>query len=63
MAAIPTARAPDRHGPAPVLDAPAQILEVKQAILRADATDLTPKVLRLLKLDDPDRVREAVEKL
>jgi phosphotransferase system enzyme I (PtsI) len=42
---------------------PAQILEVKQAILRADASDLTPKVLRLLKLDDPDRVREAVEKL
>jgi len=42
---------------------PAQILEVKQEILRADATDLTPKVLRLLKLDEPDRVREAVEKL
>ena len=42
---------------------PAQILEVKQAILRADASDLTPKVQRLLKLDDPDRVREAVEKL
>ena len=42
---------------------PSQILEVKQAILRADASDLTPKVQRLLKLDDPDRVREAVEKL
>ena len=42
---------------------PAQILEVKQEILRADAVDLTPKVQRLLKLDEPDRVREAVEKL
>ncbi|WP_442771285.1 putative PEP-binding protein, partial [Zoogloea ramigera] len=42
---------------------PAQILEVKQSILRADAADLGPKVQRLLKLDEPDRVREAVEKL
>ena len=30
---------------------------------RADAADLAPKVQRLLKLDEPDRVREAVEKL
>ena len=42
---------------------PAQILEVKQEILRADAADLAGKVQRLLKLDEPDRVREAVEKL
>ena len=33
------------------------------SITRADAADLGPKVQRLLKLDEPDRVREAVEKL
>jgi phosphotransferase system enzyme I (PtsI) len=42
---------------------PSQILEVKREILRADSVDLTQKVLRLLKLDEPDRVREAVERL
>jgi phosphotransferase system enzyme I (PtsI) len=42
---------------------PAQILEVKQEILRADSQDLTAKVQRLLKLDEPEKVREAVEKL
>ena len=42
---------------------PAQTLEVKHGMLRADAADLTTKVQRLLKLDEPDRVREAVEKL
>ncbi|MGL4408498.1 MAG: phosphoenolpyruvate--protein phosphotransferase [Zoogloea sp.] len=42
---------------------PAQILEVKQEILRADSLDLTAKVQRLLKLEEPDKVREAVEKL
>jgi phosphotransferase system enzyme I (PtsI) len=42
---------------------PAQILEVKQEVLRADATDLASRVTRLMKLDDPDRIREAISKL
>lgn len=42
---------------------PAQILEVKQEILRADAGELASRVARILKLDEPDKIREAVEKL
>ncbi|MDR0701816.1 MAG: phosphoenolpyruvate--protein phosphotransferase [Azoarcus sp.] len=42
---------------------PARILEIKQQILRADLADLAPKVQRILKLDEPARIREAVEKL
>ena len=42
---------------------PTQILEVKQEILRSDSTDLAIKVGKLLRLDEPDKIREAVEKL
>jgi phosphotransferase system enzyme I (PtsI) len=42
---------------------PARILEIKQQILRADLADITAKVQRILKLDEPARIREAVEKL
>ncbi|MDR2925265.1 MAG: phosphoenolpyruvate--protein phosphotransferase [Azoarcus sp.] len=42
---------------------PARILEIKQHILRADLAELIPKTQRLLKLDEPARIREAVEKL
>ena len=42
---------------------PARILEIKQQILRADLADLTPKVQRILKMDEPAKIREAVEKL
>ncbi|MDR2690282.1 MAG: phosphoenolpyruvate--protein phosphotransferase, partial [Azoarcus sp.] len=42
---------------------PARILEIKQQILRADLNELVPKVQRILKLEDPTRIREAVEKL
>ena len=42
---------------------PARILEIKQQILRADLADLASKVQRILKLDEPARIREAVEKL
>ncbi|MDO6387102.1 MULTISPECIES: phosphoenolpyruvate--protein phosphotransferase [Uliginosibacterium] len=42
---------------------PTQILEVKQEILRSDAAELAIKVGRLLKLDEPDKIREAVDKL
>lgn len=42
---------------------PERVLSVKQRLLRADLTELTPKVQRLLKLDEPARLREAFEKL
>jgi phosphotransferase system enzyme I (PtsI) len=42
---------------------PSQILEVKQQVVMADADQLTLKVGRLLRLDEPDRLREQVEKL
>ncbi|MCL2875107.1 MAG: phosphoenolpyruvate--protein phosphotransferase [Betaproteobacteria bacterium] len=42
---------------------PARILEIKKQILRADLAEITPKVQRILKLDEPARIREAVEKL
>ncbi len=42
---------------------PGNILEIKQQVLRADLGDLAPKVQRILKMDEPARVREAVERL
>ncbi|MDR2014941.1 MAG: phosphoenolpyruvate--protein phosphotransferase [Azoarcus sp.] len=42
---------------------PARILEIKRQILRADLVEITPKTQRILKLDEPARIREAVEKL
>lgn len=42
---------------------PAQILQVKQQVLLADAGELALKVGKLLRLDEPDKVREAVAKL
>jgi len=42
---------------------PAQILEVKQEVLRSDVSLLRAKVGRLLRHDEPDRVRELVAKL
>ena len=42
---------------------PGNLLEVKQQVLRADVGDLTPRVQRILKLDEPDKIREAVERL
>jgi phosphotransferase system enzyme I (PtsI) len=42
---------------------PAQILEVKQEVLRSDVSLLRPKVGRLLRYDEPDRVRELMAKL
>ncbi|HEX5127655.1 MAG TPA: phosphoenolpyruvate--protein phosphotransferase [Rhodocyclaceae bacterium] len=42
---------------------PSQILEVKQEILRADANDLATKVTRLLRQDEPEKIREAIERL
>ncbi|HQZ02114.1 MAG TPA: phosphoenolpyruvate--protein phosphotransferase [Thauera sp.] len=42
---------------------PGSILEIKQQVLRADLGELAPKVQRILKMDEPARVREAVERL
>ncbi len=42
---------------------PAQILEVKQEILRADIGEIASKAQRILKMDEPTRVREAFERL
>ena len=42
---------------------PGNLLEVKQQVLRADVGDLTPRVQRILKLDEQDKIREAVERL
>ncbi len=42
---------------------PSLILEVKQQVVMADAEQLTTKVGRLLRLDEPDKLREQVERL
>ena len=42
---------------------PGNILEIKQQILRADLGELAPRVQRILKMDEPARVRDAVERL
>jgi phosphotransferase system enzyme I (PtsI) len=42
---------------------PGNILEIKQQVLRADLSDLAPKVQRILKMDEPARLREAIERL
>ncbi len=42
---------------------PAQIYEVKQEVMLADARELTTKVQRLMRVDDPERMREYIERL
>ncbi len=42
---------------------PGHILEIKQQILRADLGELVPRVQRILKMEEQDRVREAVLRL
>jgi phosphotransferase system enzyme I (PtsI) len=42
---------------------PAQLLEVKQQVVMADAEQLAPRVAKLLKLDESARIREQLEKL
>jgi phosphotransferase system enzyme I (PtsI) len=42
---------------------PSLILEVKQQVVMSDAEQLTMKVGRLLRLDEPDKLREQVERL
>jgi phosphotransferase system enzyme I (PtsI) len=42
---------------------PANILEIKQQVLRSDLGELAPRVQRILKMDEQARVREAVARL
>lgn len=42
---------------------PTQILEIKQEILRANSAELVQKVSKILKLDEPEKIREAVNAL
>ncbi|NWG72854.1 MAG: phosphoenolpyruvate--protein phosphotransferase, partial [Parvularculaceae bacterium] len=42
---------------------PAQLLEVKQQVVMADTEQLVAKVARILRCDDPARIREMVERL
>ena len=42
---------------------PANILEIKQQVLRADVGELAPKVQRILKMDEQAKVQEAVSRL
>ncbi len=42
---------------------PSQILEVKQQIVMADAELLAGKVSRLLRCDEPERIRELIDRL
>ena len=42
---------------------PSQILEVKSRVLKSDINELAPQVRRMLRLDEPAKLREALEKL
>ena len=42
---------------------PSQLLEIKQQIVMADTEQLEAKVARILRCDDPERIREQVERL
>jgi phosphoenolpyruvate-protein phosphotransferase (PTS system enzyme I) len=42
---------------------PSQILEIKQQVVMADSIALSNKVGRLLRSEDPERLREQLEKL
>ncbi len=42
---------------------PAQILEVKSRILKSNIADLAPQVRRMLRLEEPSKIREQLERL
>ena len=42
---------------------PAQILEVKQGVLMSDISELAPQVRRMLRLEEPGKLREQLAKL
>ena len=42
---------------------PSQVLKVKNRILKSDISELAPNVRKMLRLDEPAKLREALEKL
>jgi phosphoenolpyruvate-protein phosphotransferase (PTS system enzyme I) len=42
---------------------PSQVLKVKSRILKSDVNELAPNVRKMLRLDEPAKLREALEKL
>ncbi|NHC06797.1 phosphoenolpyruvate--protein phosphotransferase [Azonexus fungiphilus] len=42
---------------------PSQVLKVKSRILKSDISELAPNVRKMLRLDEPAKLREALEKL
>ena len=42
---------------------PTQLLEVKQQVMMSDAAQLTARVARILKLDEPEKIAELLDKL
>ena len=42
---------------------PSQILKVKSRILKADVSEIAPNVRKMLRLDEPSKLREALDKL
>ena len=42
---------------------PSQVLKVKSRILKSDVSELAPNVRKMLRLDEPAKLREALEKL
>jgi len=42
---------------------PSQVLEVKSRVLKAEVNELAPIVRRMLRLDEPGKLQEALEKL
>ena len=42
---------------------PSQILKVKNRVLKADVNEIAPNVRRMLRLEEPGKLREALEKL
>ncbi len=42
---------------------PSQILEVKSKVLKANVSELIPSVRRMLRLDEPGKLREALDKI
>ncbi|HEX6735923.1 MAG TPA: phosphoenolpyruvate--protein phosphotransferase [Azonexus sp.] len=42
---------------------PSQILKVKNRVLKADVSEIAPTVRRMLRLEEPGKLREALEKL
>ena len=42
---------------------PSQILKVKNRVLKADVDDIAANVRKMLRLDEPGKLREALDKL